>query len=141
MTRYLLDTNIVSETIKPAPSQALLDWLADQPDKSLYISALTLAELFCGVLQLPAGRKRRDLEKWLNGPEGPQMVFAGRILFFDDRAALIWGRLIALGAKNGRPRSPLDMIVAATAEANDCVIATGNERHFSGLKVFNPLKG
>jgi predicted nucleic acid-binding protein len=76
----------------------------------------------------------------VSGPEGPQALFAGRVLSFDEKASLIWARLIADGTAKGRPRSPLDMIVAAIAEANDCVIVTENETHFAALKIVNPMR-
>jgi predicted nucleic acid-binding protein len=91
-------------------------------------------------LEKPAGRKRRDLEHWFSGPEGPQALFAGRLRTFDEKAGLVWARLMADGAAKGRPRSPLDMIVAAIAEVNDCVVVTDNERDFAGLKIVNPLR-
>jgi hypothetical protein len=140
MTRYLLDTNILSNITKPVPSESLVAWMAQQADESLFISTLTVAEIWRGVLEGPAGKKRRQLERWFAGPEGPQALFAGRILPFDDKAALIWGRIMAKGTKAGRPRSAIDMIVAAIAEANDCVVVTDNEKHFTGLKIVNPLR-
>jgi hypothetical protein len=62
------------------------------------------------------------------------------VLPFDERASLIWARLMAEGTAKGWPRSPLDMIVAAIAEANDCVIVTENDKHFAGLKIINPMR-
>jgi predicted nucleic acid-binding protein len=140
MTRYLLDTNILSNITKPVPSESLVAWMAQQADESLFISTLTVAEIWRGVLEGPAGKKRQQLERWFAGPEGPQSLFAGRILPFDDKAALIWGRIMAKGTKAGKPRSAIDMIVAAIAEANDCVVVTDNEKHFIGLKIVNPLR-
>ena len=140
MTRYLLDTNIISNVTKPAPSEALLAWMADQTDEDLFISSLTIAEIRRGLLQKPAGKKRTQLESWFAGPEGPQALFAGRVLAFDEKAGLIWARLMAEGTATGRPRSPLDMIIAAVAEANDCVVVTDNERNFAGLEIVNPLR-
>lgn len=140
MSRYLLDTNIVSSITKPAPSPALIRWMATQNDMDLFVASLTVAEIRRGVLEKPAGAKRRDLERWFSGSEGPQALFAGRVLPFDENAALIWARLMADGAARGRPRSPLDMIVAAIAEANDCVIVTDNEKDFAGLLIVNPLR-
>jgi len=140
VTRYLLDTNIISETVKPAPSPMLTAWLGAQVDEDLFISALTLAELRRGVLQRPAGRKRRDLEAWFTGPAGPAALFAGRVLAFDERAALVWARLMAEGTTRGRPRSALDMMIAAVAEANGCVVVTANEKDFTGLKILNPMR-
>ena len=140
MTRYLLDTNILSNITKPVPSESLVAWMAQQADENLFISTLTVAEIWRGVLEGPAGKKRQQLERWFAGPEGPQALFAGRILPFDDNAALIWGKIMAKGTKAGRPRSAIDMIVAAIAEANDCVVVTDNEKHFIGLKIVNPLR-
>ena len=140
MTRYLLDTNIISNVTKPAPSESLLAWLSEQADEDLFIASLTVAEIWCGVLEKSAGRKRSQLESWFAGPEGPQSLFAGRVLPFDEKAGLIWARLMAGGTKVGRPRSALDMILAAVAEANHCIVVTDNEKDFAGLKFINPLR-
>lgn len=140
MTRYLLDTNIIGNIVKPAPSAALIAWMAAQADEDLFISALTIAEIRRGVLERPAGRKRRELENWFSGPTGPHSLFAGRVLPFDEGAALVWARLMARGTAAGRPRSALDMMIAAIAEVNDCVIVTDNERDFAGLTIVNPTR-
>ncbi|MGA3075641.1 MAG: type II toxin-antitoxin system VapC family toxin [Bryobacteraceae bacterium] len=140
MSRSLLDTNIISNVTKPMPSDALVVWMAEQSDEDLFISSLTVAEIRRGILEKPAGKKRRELERWFSGPEGPPALFAGRVLPFDEKAALIWARLMADGTAKGRPRSLLDMIIAAVAEANDCVVVTENERDFAGLKIVNPLR-
>jgi predicted nucleic acid-binding protein len=141
VTRYLLDTNIISNVVRPTPSPALLAWMDEQADQDLFISALTVAEIQRGLLEKPAGKKRALLEAWFTGPEGPQALFAGRVLPFDENAALIWARLMADGTAKGRPRNALDMIIAAIAEANDCVMATDNEKDFAGLKFINPIRG
>ena len=140
MTRYLLDTNIISNATKPAPSEALVAWMAERADEDLFISSLTIAEIRRGVLEKPPGRKRRELSSWFTGPEGPQALFAGRVLPFDEAAALIWAQLMAAGTAMGRSRSALDMIIAAIAEANDCVVVTDNERDFAGVEIINPLR-
>lgn len=141
MTRYLLDTNIISNVVKPQPSAALLAWMAAQRDEDLFISSLTVAEIRRGILEKPRGKKRDALDAWFSGPEGPQALFAGRILPFDDKAGLVWARLMAEGKKAGRPRSGLDMIIAAVAGANECVVVTDNEKDFAGLEVVNPMRG
>lgn len=140
MTRFLLDTNIISNVTRPIPSNALLAWMADQNDGDLFISALTIAETWRGLLEMPKGKKRTLLEAWFTGSEGPQALFAGRVLPFDEKAALAWAQLMAEGTTKGRPRSALDMIIAAIAQANGCVIVTDNEKDFTGLDVFNPLR-
>lgn len=140
MRRWLLDTNVISNVTKPKPSEALVAWMAEQADEDLVISSLTIAEIRRGILEKPAGKKRRDLERWFGGPDGPPALFAGRVLPFDEKAALIWARLMVDGRAKGRPRNALDMIIAAVAEANDCVIVTDNERDFEGMPVVNPLR-
>lgn len=139
--RYLLDTNIISEIIRPKPSEALLAWMAEQVDEDLFIAALTVAEIRRGVLEKPAGKRRAALEAWFAGAEGPQALFAGRVLPFDEKAALVWGRLMAEGRAEGRPRSALDMMIAAVAEVNGCVVVTANERDFVGVAFINPVHG
>ena len=141
MSRYLLDTNIISNVTKPAPSASLVAWIAEQADEDLFISSLTIAEIHRGVLEAPAGRKRDALNAWFAGPEGPSALFAGRVLLFDEKAGLLWARLMAEGTARGRPRNALDTIIAATAEANDCIVVTDNERDFSGVECINPLRG
>jgi predicted nucleic acid-binding protein len=140
LTRYLLDTNIISNVTKPYPSELLLEWMSAQPDDNLFIASLTVAEIRRGILDKPAGKKRERLEAWFAGAEGPQSLFRGRVLSFDENAALLWARLMSDGRAAGKPRSELDMIVAAVAQANECIVVTDNEKHFSGLGFLNPLR-
>ena len=140
MTRYLLDTNIISNVVKPQPSDSLLSWMSMQRDEDLFIASLTVAEIRRGILEKPRGKKRDALDQWFSGPEGPQALFARRILSFDDKAGLIWARLMAEGKTAGKPRSGLDMIIAAVAGANECVVVTDNEKDFVGLTVVNPIR-
>ena len=99
-----------------------------------------LAEIRRGILEKPRGKRRNALDAWFAGPEGPQALFAGRILPFDEQAALLWARLMAEGKAPGRPRNALDMIIASVAGANDCIVVTANERDFMGLTILNPLR-
>jgi toxin FitB len=138
--RYLLDTNIISNIAKPAPSESLLAWMSEQNDEDLFIAWLTVAEIRRGVLEKPSGKKRDQLEVWFSGPEGPQALFAGRVLPFDEHAGLIWARLMADGKAQGQPRSALDTIIAAVAEANGCTVVTDNEKDFDGVNFVNPIR-
>ena len=140
MTRYLLDTNILNHVIKSTPSASLAAWLDEQPDESLYICSMNLAEIWNGILQLAGGEKRSEQETWFSGPRGPRVVFGGRVLTFDDKAGLIWARLMSERGNAGLPCAPIDMIYAAIAEANDCVLVTDKDEHFTGLNVINPMK-
>jgi predicted nucleic acid-binding protein len=140
VTRYLLDTNILHHVIKPTSSAPLAAWLDEQADESLYICSMNLAEIWSGILQLAAGEKRSEQEGWFGGPRGSRVVFGGRVLKFDEGAALIWARLMSERGKAGLPCAPIDMIYAAIAEANDCTLVTDNEDRFTGLNVLNPMK-
>ncbi len=80
------------------------------------------------------------MEHWFDGTDGPQMLFSGRVLSFDERAALIWAELMAEGQARGKPRSALDTIIGAIALANGCVLVTNNEKDFAGIGAFNPMK-
>lgn len=138
--RYLLDTNIISNISKQQPSAALTVWMSEQADDGLFIASLTIAEIRRGILEKPAGKGRDQLEAWFAGPEGPQALFAGRVLPFDEKAALLWAQLMAEGKAKGRPRSALDTIIASVAKANQCVVVTDNEKDFAGVQVVNPLR-
>ena len=138
--RYLLDTSILSNITKQQPPAALIAWMSEQADQDLFIALLTIAEIRRGVLEKPAGKRRDHLEAWFTGPEGPQAIFAGRVLPFDEKAGLVWARLMAEGKAKGKPRSALDTIIAAVAEANERVVVTGNERYFAGINIVNPLR-
>lgn len=138
--RYLLDTDIISHVLKPRPSAALIAWMAEPADEDLFIASLTLGEIRRGILDKPAGKRRGQLEAWFAGSEGPQALFAGRVLPFDERAALLWARLMADGKAKDRPRSALDTIIASVAEANGCVVVTDNEKDFAEIDVVNPLR-
>ena len=132
--RYLLDTNILSNITKPEPSVALMKWMAEQTDEDLYIASLTVAEIHKGILEKPAGKKRTSLETWFVGDDGPQRLFANRILPFDETAAFIWARLMAEGKASGRSRSGLDTIIAATAQASGCIVVITMRRTFTVYK-------
>ncbi|MER8447266.1 PIN domain-containing protein [Mesorhizobium sp. M1066] len=140
MTRYLLHTNIISNVIKPEPSGSLLAWMGAQKDEDLFIASLTVAEIRRSILEKPKGKKRSSLETWFEGSEGPQALFAGRVLSFDEKAGLVWARLMANGKARGRSRSALDTIIAAVAEANECVVVTDNGKDFEDVQIIKPLR-
>jgi predicted nucleic acid-binding protein len=138
---YLLDTNVVSNGIKPQPDESLARWISDQFDNELFLSAISVGEIKRGILELPSGRKRTALEQWYSGSKGPRRMFGSRIVAFDERAAEAWAELIADGRRKGRPRSPIDMMIAATAVANGLTVVTLNERDFEGIVAhMNPLR-
>lgn len=140
MTGYLLDTNIISNVIKPDPSLLLVAWMAQQEDEDLFIASMTLGEIRRGILQMPGGRKRARLEIWFSGKDGPLAFFAGRTLPFDADAAMVWAHLMADGRSRGRPRDAIDTMLAAIAQVGGLIVVTDNERDFEGLPFLNPVR-
>lgn len=130
MASYLLDTNVVCDAFKPRPSPKVERWMAERADQDLFVPCIALGELWQGIALLDDGRRKRELLDWFNGPAGPAALFAGRILTFGSEAALQWGELIAEGFRLGRPRSPIDMQIAAIAIVHDCEVVTMNASDF-----------
>ena len=94
-----------------------------------------------GILELPGGRKRRLLEQWYTGADGPRRRFGSRILGFDEAAAEVWAGFLSDGRRKGRPRNAIDMMIAATATVNDCTLVSLNLRDFEGVvELVNPIK-
>lgn len=134
----VLDTNVVSELMKSEPSAAVLAWVGNRDRLELHTTSVTQAEILDGVLQLPAGRRRRAVE----GAAAAmfQEDFAGRILPFDSRAARAYADLVAERRGRGRPISQFDAQIAAIARTADGTLATRNVKDFEhcGIRVVNP---
>jgi toxin FitB len=130
---YLLDTNAVSEWVKPRPDPGVAAWLDEVDEDRTYPSVITLGELRKGVDRLAGGRRRDRLDHWLTG-ELPER-FGGRLLPVDAVVADEWGRLLA-GAENaGSAVSGTDALIAATARAHGLQVVTRNVRHFRAMAV------
>jgi hypothetical protein len=129
----LLDTNIVSQRIKPHPDEKVMQWLSQLPEGDAFLSVVTILELRTGIDLLPAGRKRRDLESWLVADI--RRGYAGRILPITEEIADICGRLIARGKKAGAIPEANDALLAATTMVYGLRLATLNQKHFGRLGV------
>ncbi len=134
----LLDTNIVSEVIKADVDARVAHWLTRQLKDSLFLCAVTEAELRLGVAILPVGRRREALGMLIEGILSED--FAGRILPFDNQAAIAYASVSAARRQAGRPISIADAQIAAVARARDAAIATRNTHDFEGcgIPVINP---
>jgi predicted nucleic acid-binding protein len=136
---YLLDTNVLSETVRPHPDAGVLRWLEAAPQERLYISALTFGELRKGVSLLSEGKKRQNLLHWLEHELAGW--FEGKILAVDKDVADKWGFCLA---QIGRTLPAIDSLIAATALTHNLVLVTRNIKDFegiAGLEVLNPWEG
>jgi len=129
----LLDTNVVSELMRPAPSSAVENWISGQPTASLFITAITEAELRYGVALLPDGQRQRGLFRQLEAML--EEDFTGRILPFDSSAAVAYARITATRRQAGRPITQADAQIAAIAAARGAIVATRNIADFEGCGV------
>ena len=135
---FLLDTNVVSEWVKPHPNPLVVAWLADVDEDRVFISVVTLAELRHGVERMHDGARRQRIDAWLSH-ELP-LRFEGRVLFIDDAVADAWGRVVAHRAAVGRPIDPMDAFIAAIARVHRLTLVTRNAADFepSTDAVVNP---
>jgi len=129
--RILLDTNVISEPQKPLQSAAVERFLRDTPEESLFLSIITIAELYRGVALMTEGRRRTRLSEWV-AAELPER-FGDRLLPITTSIAALWGDVMAQSRSNGLNVSVMDGFLAATAAAHGLAIATRNVRHFTGL--------
>ncbi len=134
----LVDTNVVSEPWKPTPDGRVLAWLDAQAIETLFLSAVTIAELRFGIATMPAGQRRMTLHDRLERDVLP--LFANRILSFDLDASRAYADLMARARSSGRAIGVADGYIAATAHARGLMIATRDTRPFeaAGLRVINP---
>ena len=137
MTR-LLDTNVLSELIRSTPAPEVISWLAAQPPDSVFVSAVTQAEMLTGARILPVGQRRSHMEAMLVLMF--EEDFAQRVLPFDRLAATAYADIVAARRGLGRPISQFDAQIAAIARVRGCAVVTRNVRDFEhcGVGVINP---
>jgi predicted nucleic acid-binding protein len=137
----VLDTNVLSEAMKPSPSVQVLRWMAGQPAGLLFTTAINRAEILYGLELLPKGKRHTAL--WSAAEAMFEKDFAGRILPFDTEAAGMFAEIAAERRKLGRPISQFDAQVAAIARAHGAAIATRNTSDFDrcGVVVVDPWSG
>ena len=135
---WLIDTNIVSEWVKPRPDAGIVSWLDEADEDRIFMSVVTFAEIRFGVELLAQGRRRYRLDRCLR-EELPER-FEGRIVPVDEQVADACGRLLARARQAGRGLGAMDALIAATCLASDLVLATRNLEDFDGLGVelFSP---
>lgn len=133
----VLDTNVISEAMRPEPNSAVLRWLDAQVAETLYLTSVTIAELSFGIAALPAGRRKERLAAAL---EGVLALFAARILPFDAPAARRYGDLAAAARAAGKGFPTPDGYIAAIAAARGFAVATRDVSAFeaAGVGVVDP---
>ena len=134
----VLDTNVVSELMKPAPADAVARWIADQPATTLYTTTITQAEILHGIMLLPAGKRRGALEAAAEAMFDAD--FGGRVLPFGGEAARAYAQIASQRRSSGRPIAQFDAQIAAIARSARARFATRNVSDFEGcgIKVLNP---
>lgn len=137
--KYLLDTNVVSEWSKPRPDPSAVGWLNTAIEDDLYLSVITVGELWQGVEGLPAGKRRVALTQWVERDLTAR--FQGRLLGIDEQIARAWGVLLAESKRRGRAMHAVDALLAATANVYSLTLVTRNTRHFQAarVRVLNPF--
>lgn len=130
---FLVDTNVISEAVKPDPHPRVVAWLEKVEEDFVFLSVATLAEIRRGLELMDPGRRRDRLNQWLH-QDLPER-FAGRILAIDSRVAQTWGILMARGKRAGLNLSVLDAFLAASAQTHGLTLVTRNVRDFEKLDV------
>ncbi|MDE0045934.1 MAG: type II toxin-antitoxin system VapC family toxin [bacterium] len=135
---FLLDTNVVSETVRPRPRQTVLDWLESRSPSDLFLAAQTIGELVRGARKVREHERRKRFERWIEQDLVRQ--FEGRVLPFDGGTAAIWGRLMGDGGRAGRRPSAADAQIASVAIQHELILVTRNVRDFArfDVRLLNP---
>ncbi len=137
--KYLLDTCVISELVKPAPNRKVVDWLNEVPSKALFLSVMTIGEIEKGLTKLPDSKKKERLTLWLNTLLNE---YQERILPVDLMVAENWGILQGNAEMAGIPMSSIDSLFAATTYTHNLTLVTRNESDFvPGITpIINPWK-
>jgi hypothetical protein len=131
--RYLLETNVISEWIKPRPDPGVVAWLDAADEHALHLSVLAFAEIRLGIELLPQGQKRTRIRAWLDDDLAAR--FEGRIIDIDHAIADAWAQIVARGRARGAAPPVLDAFLAATALVHRMTLVTRNERDLADLDV------
>jgi predicted nucleic acid-binding protein len=138
---FLLDTNVLSEMMRRAPSPEVAAWVSRQPSESLFTASVCQAEILAGIAVLADGRRKRDLAAAAHAVFAED--FAGRVLPFDMEAAATYAEVFAGRRRAGRTVATIDLMVAAIARTQGASVVTRNLRDFDdcGVDVVNPWSG
>ena len=133
MSGFLLDTNCISELVRPKPEPRVMEWMEAIDEAMLYLSVLTVGEIRKGLAGLPQSKRRTHLETWLEVEL--QARFAGRIVPIDAAVADRWGLVAAEAKRKGKTLSVIDGLLAATAIHHNLTVVSRNARDFTNTQV------
>lgn len=135
---FLLDANIISETVRPRPEKTVLDWLKAQAPTDLFLASQTIGELVRGARKVKEQARRARFERWIEQDLARQ--FEGRVLPFDGHAAAVWGHLMGDGDRAGRPPAAADAQIASVAIRHEMTLVTRNTKNFMhfDIQLLNP---
>jgi hypothetical protein len=139
--KWLLDTNVVSEHVRPHPNNAVIEWVARRSPEQIAVSDVTIAELRIGAMTTPDDRRRRQLTRWLDDELSAML---GRNALPVTLEILIeWLQLGRNLSAVGRTRAPPDLLIASTARVHDLIVVTRNVRDFdgTGVTLYDPWTG
>jgi predicted nucleic acid-binding protein len=136
--RYLIDTCVLSELVRPRPDRHVIAWMESCDEEAIFLSVLTLGEIQKGIEKLAPGKRRNALQAWLD--RDLRSRFAGRVVAIDAEVALVWGRVQASMERAGTPLPTIDGLLCATALAHNLTIVTRNTADFlpSGANTYDP---
>lgn len=134
----VVDTNVLSEAIKPFPSEHVIRWFAAQELQALFTTTITQAEIFSRIELMPAGRRKDQLSEAIDRVFS--RAFMGRILHFDEESAHLYAKIVSARKRIGRPILQFDAMIAAISRANGATLATRNTSDFEhcGIELVNP---
>lgn len=138
--RYLLDTCVISEIIKPVPDKKVISWLAGQEESSLFLSVLSFGEIEKGIEKAPDNTRKKKLKLWVE--EDLKQRFEGKILPVDLDVSTMWGSLQDIAEKIGKPMPSIDGLIAVSGLVNNCIVVTRNtsDMEQSTVELFNPWR-
>lgn len=137
--KYLLDTCVISELMRPMPNAQVVAWLRDQDPESLYLSYLTIGELKKGIAKRGGDARAKKLDRWLTGTIFD--LYRDRIISISKKEAIVWGNVCGVSERAGKKRPAIDSLIAATALAHHMTLVTRNVDDMAGVgvSILNPF--
>lgn len=136
--KFLLDTCVISEIIRPIPSSKVIKWIKEEDENNLFISVLTVGELHKGIEKLSDSKRKQELHNWVE--KDLKERFWNRIIHIDLQIAIQWGIIQGVAEKAGKPMPAIDALIAATGIAHHLTVVTRNTQDMreSSVVLFNP---